>query len=93
MSLQRTPSWAGLRPGDAVTVDAGGVGMRAASWEFVAHVRSSDTGDEWIEVVGGKRGDRKVRSFPPESVYPPHARPGAATAPPSLAQGPRLPFD
>lgn len=31
---------------------------------------NTDTGDEWIEVVGGKPGDRSVRSFRPDRVFP-----------------------
>ncbi len=86
--LHRSQSWAGVRPGDAVEVT--GTGLRSAAWEFVAHVRNDRTGGEWVEVVGGRPGDRMVRSFPPERVHPPRARPGRTA--PSLMDAPQLPF-
>jgi len=88
--LRRSPTWAGLHPGDRVEVS--GTRLRAAAWEFLAHVRNDRTGDEWVEVVGGRPGDRKVRSFPPERVYPPRARSGRAAAGPSLVDAPQLPL-
>lgn len=88
--LERSETWAGLRPGDPVEVD--GTRLRSATWAFVAHVRNSATGDEWIEVVGGRPGDRKLRSFRPEQVYPPRAAGGRSSRAPSLAQAPRLPL-
>jgi len=92
--LDRATTWAGLHPGDPVTV--AGTRLRSATWSFVAHVRNTDTGDEWVEVVGGRPGDRKLRSFRPEQVFPPNAKPGtagaAAKGPASLADAPQLPF-
>ena len=85
--LRRTTRWAGLRPGDQVLVD--GTRLRAASWQFVAHVRNGETGEEWVEVVGGRPGDRSVRSFRPQQVYAASARPGRD---PSLADAPGLPL-
>jgi hypothetical protein len=67
--LVRSAHWAGIRAGQAVVVD--GVRARGASWEFVAHVRNSRTGDEWVEVVGGKPGSRALRSFRPNQILPP----------------------
>lgn len=81
--LVRSVRWAGLRAGQAVTVD--GVRARGASWEFVAHVRNSRTGDEWVEVVGGKPGSRALCSFRPDQILP--AGGGA-----SLAEAPQLPL-
>ena len=72
--LRRTTRWAGLRPGDPVQVD--GTRLRAASWEFVAHVTNGDTGETWVEVVGGRTGDRAVRSFRPEQLYAPQGPAG-----------------
>lgn len=98
MNLRRSSTWAGLRAGDPVGVAAPGPGMRNATWEFVAHVQNTATGDEWVEVVGGRPGDRKVRSFRTGDVYPPRrGRPGSrrarpGTGAPSLADAPRLPF-
>jgi hypothetical protein len=85
--LRRTTRWAGLRPGDAVHV--AGTRISGASWSFVAHVANVETGEEWIEVVGGRKGDRAVRSFRPDQLYAVSARPGRD---PSLAQAPGLPL-
>lgn len=87
--LRRSPHWAGLRPGDAVHVE--GTRLRAASWTFLAHVENRQTGDEWIEVAGGRPGDRKLRSFRPEQVFPASAR-RAKRSNASLAEAPQLPF-
>ena len=65
--LRRTTRWAGLRPGDPVQVD--GTRLRGASWEFVAHITNGETGEVWVEVVGGRPGDRAVRSFRPDQLY------------------------
>lgn len=96
--LVRTADWAGLRSGDAVTVE--GTRLRGARWEFVAHVRNRATGAEWIEVVGGRGGDRTLRSFDPGQVYPAIGRPvrsagrhrSGAGRMPSLADAPQLPL-
>jgi hypothetical protein len=85
--LRRNASWAGLRPGDPVRVD--GVRLRGASWTFVAHVANAETGEEWVEVVGGRAGDRAVRSFRPDQLYAMSARPGRDA---SLADAPGLPL-
>lgn len=90
--LARTTTWAGLQAGDPVAVT--GTRLRSATWAFVAHVRNTETGDEWVEVIGGRPGDRKLRSFRPDQVFPPTgARPGAAgKGAASLADAPQLPF-
>lgn len=85
--LRRSLRWAGLRPGDAVLVT--GTRIRGASWSFVAHVANVETGEEWIEVVGGRAGDRAVRSFRTDQLYAASARPGRD---PSLAEAPGLPL-
>jgi hypothetical protein len=88
--LVRTDAWAGLRPGDPVEV--AGTRLRSATWSYVAHVTNTETGAEWVEVVGGRPGDRKLRSFLPEQVFAPgsgRARGGPAA---SLADAPQLPF-
>ncbi|HWE67447.1 MAG TPA: hypothetical protein VG298_12470 [Acidimicrobiales bacterium] len=85
--LQRSTRWAGLRAGDPVVV--AGTRIRGASWSFVAHVANQETGEEWVEVVGGRTGDRAVRSFRPDQMYAPSARPGRD---PSLADAPGLPL-
>jgi hypothetical protein len=79
--------WAGLQAGDPVQVE--GTRLRGASWAFVAHVTNGETGEVWVEVVGGRPGDRAVRSFRPDQLYAPSARPGHD---PSLADAPGLPL-
>ena len=89
-NLRRQASWAGVHRGDAVEVS--GTRLRSAKWEFIAFVRNIATGEEWVEVVGGKSGDRKVRSFPPERVFAPAAKSGKSVPRQSLADAPRLPL-
>lgn len=85
--LRRTDSWAGLRSGDPVEV--AGLRQRATEWRFVAHVTNTETGEAWVEVVGGARGDRRVRSFDPGRIFAPGAgRAGRL----SLDEEPRLPL-
>ncbi|MGH9082744.1 MAG: DUF7246 family protein [Acidimicrobiales bacterium] len=83
--LRRTTSWAGVRRGDRVEVAV--PRMRGASWTFVAHVVNTVTAAEWVEVVGGRSGDRALRSFRPEQVFPVTGR---GTRRPSLAEAPQL---
>ncbi|HVB92092.1 MAG TPA: hypothetical protein VND70_08320 [Acidimicrobiales bacterium] len=85
--LRRARQWAGLVAGDPVRVD--GTRLRNATWTFVAHVTNGESGEEWVEVVGGRSGDRKVRSFRPDQLYAVSARPGRD---PSLAAAPGLPL-
>ncbi|MGO9342932.1 MAG: hypothetical protein ACLP6E_10495 [Acidimicrobiales bacterium] len=89
-NLRRLPAWAGLRTGDEVEVS--GTRLRSAKWEFVAHVRNVVTGEEWIDVVGGRSGDRKLRSFPPERVFAPAAKQRRHAPRSSLADAPQLPL-
>ncbi|MGH9918564.1 MAG: DUF7246 family protein [Nitrososphaerales archaeon] len=89
-NLWRESAWAGLKSGDLVEV--ADTRLRSAKWEFVAHVRNVVTGAEWVEVVGGKPGDRKLRSFHPERVFAP-IKTGRRHGPrSSLADAPRLPL-
>jgi hypothetical protein len=87
-------TWQGLRPGDPVLI--ADTRMRGATWTFRAHVRNDRTGAEWVEVVGGRAGDRTVRSFDTARVYAVTARSGRAGAAPAgelpLADAPQLPF-
>lgn len=96
--LERSSEWSGVRTGDAVEV--AGVRSRSSSWSFLAHVRNARTGEEWVEVVGGRDGSRAVRSFRPEQIFPPaprsarsarSARRGDAARVP-LVDAPRLPL-
>jgi len=72
--------------------------MRGAAWAFRAHVRNRNNGAESVEVVGGRPGDRTIRSFPPERVFAVTGatrRHGAAKATEgqlSLAEAPQLPL-
>lgn len=94
--LERSTEWAGVRTGDPVEVS--GVRARSTSWSFLAHVRNVRTGEEWVEVVGGRPGSRAVRSFRPEQIFSPSPRsargggkaPRGARAP--LSEAPRLPL-
>ncbi|MGO9028667.1 MAG: hypothetical protein ACLQOZ_08600 [Acidimicrobiales bacterium] len=93
--LHRSTAWHGLRAGDPVVV--AGLRERSATWEFLAHVRNERNGAESIEVVGGRPGDRTVRSFDPGRIYPATARRGrdgtVAAGQLSLADAPQLPLD
>jgi hypothetical protein len=86
--LRRSGSWAGLRQDDPVDVLDDRV--RGASWRFAAHVTNVETGATWIEVVGGRRGDERRRSFREDQVFPYGSvrRSGPTAA--SLADAPRL---
>jgi hypothetical protein len=86
--LVRSTSWAGLTPGDPVDVE----GMRRSSWAFVAHVRNERTGDEWVEVVGGRAAARSLRSFTPERIFPAGGGPSARQPLPSFVDAPQLPL-
>jgi hypothetical protein len=55
----------------------------------VAQVSNAETGEVWVEVVGGRSGDRAVRSFRPDQIYAASAKPGRD---PSLADAPGLPL-
>jgi hypothetical protein len=75
-----------------------GLSMRGATWEFRAHVRNRNNGTESVEVIGGRPGDRAIRSFEPGRVYAPTGagrRRSAARATDgelSLAEAPQLPL-
>jgi hypothetical protein len=89
-NLRREASWAGVQRGEAVEVSD--TRLRSAKWEFIAFVRNVATGEEWVEVVGGRSGDRKVRSFPPERVFAPAGKSSRSGPRQSLADAPRLPL-
>jgi hypothetical protein len=76
-----------------------GLRIRGADWEFRAHVLNPRNGTESIEVVGGRAGDRRVRSFEPQRIYAvtaSHATRGGSDGSMSgrlsLAEAPQLPF-
>ncbi len=71
--------------------------MRGASWEFRAHVVNTHNGSESVEVVGGRPGDRTIRSFGPDRIFAAKGRKRTATAKAtarelSLAEAPQLPL-
>jgi hypothetical protein len=86
--LVRSTQWAGLRAGDAVVVD--GVKERRQEWVFVAYVSNSETGEEWVDVRGGRVGEAKGRSFRPELIYPRGAKKGSRLVGLPLALAPQL---
>jgi len=94
--LRRSTTWQGLHPGDEVLV--AGVKMRGATWQFRAHILNERNGTESVEVVGGRPGDRKLRSFEPSRIYAASGRGGRSGADKnftdrlSLADAPQLPF-
>ena len=65
------------------------LGQRGAAYVFHAYVANLETGEAWVEVVGGVGGDRKVRSFDPSRIYPVGGLKGSSRGP-SLADAPRL---
>lgn len=73
-------------------MDVAGTRLKSATWSFVAFVRNTRTGEEWVEVVGGRPGDSKTRSFRPEQVYPPRKQRSRGHAAASLADAPQLPL-
>jgi hypothetical protein len=86
--LQRQLAWSGLSAGDAVDVlDAR---ERGATWRFEAHVSNPRTDESWIEVIGGRRGDERRRSFRPEQVFPAGSLKHGAPTRASLLDAPRL---
>jgi hypothetical protein len=89
--IVRTTAWHGVRSGDFVVVN--GSKERRQQWTFVAHVVNEATGDEWIEVRGGRVGEMKGRSFRPEMIYPLGSKKGARVVGLSLATAPQLALD
>ena len=88
--LERSTKWAGLTTGDIVVVD--GVKERRQSWVFVAHVTNRRTGEEWIEVRGGRVGEAKSRSFRPELIFAVTSKKRGRIVGQSLADAPQLPL-
>ena len=88
--LVRSTAWAGLSTGDPGVID--GAKERRQSWVFVAHVTNEQTGEQWVEVRGGRRGEAKGRSFRVEQVYPVAAKKGSRIVGPSFSDAPQLPL-
>ena len=95
--LERSDNWHGLRSGDPVIVS--GLRIRGAQWEFRAHVVNHKNETEFIEVVGGREGDRTIRSFGPERIFAVTGKNRRVDADKStagrlsLADAPQLPLD
>jgi hypothetical protein len=89
-NLVRSTSWAGVRAGDPVVVD--GVKERRQHWVFVAHVCNEVTGEEWIDVRGGRVGESKGRSFRLDLIYPSGAKKGSRLVGLPLTLAPQLPL-
>lgn len=88
-SLGRTEVWSGLRRGDPVDVLDGR--ERGATWRFEAFV-TNESGASWVEVIGGRRGETRRRSFRPEQVFPKGAVRGSVARTASLDAAPQLPL-
>jgi hypothetical protein len=76
-----------------------GLHLRGATWEFRAHIRNRHNGTESVEVVGGRPGDRKIRSFEPDRIFAVRGRKGSGGSPEravggrlSVAEEPQLPL-
>jgi hypothetical protein len=85
--LRRSEEWHGLRRGDRVEID--GLELRQATWRFLGYVRTERNGTDSVEVIGGRPGEDRVRSFLPQQVFPVGGR-RRGTA--SLADAPQLPL-
>ena len=85
--LVRSEEWHGLRRGDPVEIE--GPVLRSAAWRFLGFVRNVRNGAESVEVIGGRPGEDRVRSFLPEQVFPVGGR---KTGRASLADAPQLPL-
>jgi hypothetical protein len=76
-----------------------GLALRGAEWRFRAHVLNRHNGTESVEVVGGRPGENKIRSFGPERIFAvtgKRTRGSASRATAgqlSLAEAPQLPLD
>lgn len=95
--LERSESWNGLRRGDPVVV--AGLRMRGVTWEFRTHILNRKNGTEVVEVVGGRAGERKIRSFEPDRIFAVTGKKRRATVSDravagelSVAKAPRLPL-
>lgn len=64
--FERVTAWGPFDPGMSVRV----AGQSRSHFSFLAHVTNTETGEEWIEVVGGKAGRSMRRAFPVEAVKP-----------------------
>jgi hypothetical protein len=89
-NLERHFVWCGLHAGDPVVIDLDK--ERRHTFRFVAFVKNVATGDEWVEVRGGRTGEFKDRSFRPELIFPSSARRGTRLSGAALLDAPQLPL-
>ncbi len=87
-AIVRSTTWNGVRYGDDVVVN--GPRERRQHWTFVAFAVNEATGEEWVEVRGGRTGESKGRSFRPEMIFPVGSRKGSQIVGLSLASAPQL---
>jgi len=85
-NVVRHETWAGLRPGDKVEIDDRRA--RRGTYFFLAYVEHRSNGTRWVDVVGGRNGDRKLWSFRPDQVF----ASGELARGISLEQAPKLPL-
>lgn len=90
-SVVRLRTWSGLVEGDPVVVNTPKESRQ--QWVFVAHGRNESSGEEWVEVRGGRPGEGRGRSFRPELIYPLGAKRGSRLTGQSLYDAPQLPLN
>ena len=62
----RATAWGPFDSGMAVRV----LGQPRSQFVFLAHVTNTDSGEEWIEVIGGRSGQSLRRSFATDFIKP-----------------------
>ena len=87
-SITRTNTWNGVETGEPVRVNV--PRELRLQWVFIAHGRNEATGEEWVEVRGGRPGESKRRAFRTELIYPVSSKRGSKLVGPSLEAAPRL---
>jgi len=87
-NLERQLTWSGLRAGDRV--DVADLAQRGSVFSFHAFVVNVETQESWVEVIGGVGGDKKVRSFSPERIFPAGSLKGRSRSAPSLSDAPQF---
>jgi hypothetical protein len=65
---------------------------RRATWRFVAHVTNEESGERWVEVVGGRAGEQRNRSFREDQIFPYRSLRAGVPVAPSVLDAPGLPF-
>src|SRR5579863_2871691 len=86
--LHRDVEWSGLHEGDPV--DVHDPRARGGTWRFAAFVTNAQSGECWVEVVGGRAGDERRRSFRPDQLYPHRSLRAGEPTTSSLLDAPRL---